>query len=430
MSSSSRLRRNRRIWMRPGFVHSKACAPCVAWRATTRCKSTHCIAPYRRSSRCSPIGGSRWRSSRRIRQHWRMSSSHSPGGSFAMSDVSSLGQLISVRFKEYTREPEALFWSFGFPILLAIGLGIAFRTKPADTVHVAVVRSAPHADRLVTAMKRDSSLVVELLRADSAESALRTGRVAVVVSEDQTGAIQYIYDDTRPDARTARMTVDNAVQRGQGRADPVGVTERHIREPGSRYIDFVVPGLLGMTIMGGGIWGLGFSIVDQRRKNLLKRLVATPMSRAQYLGSYLLSRLVLLAVEGGVLLTFATLVFGVPMRASLITVSLVMLFGALAFGGLGLLVASRSRTIEGVSGLMNLTMLPMWVLSGVFFSSENFPRVIQPVIKALPLTATNDALRASMLRGVELPGLWPQFGVLLAWMVICYAVALKIFRWR
>jgi ABC-type multidrug transport system permease subunit len=242
--------------------------------------------------------------------------------------------------------------------------------------------------------------------------------------------VHYEYDDTRPDSRAARLMANDAAQRGAGRADLLPVTDQHVREAGSRYIDFVVPGLLGMTIMGGGIWGLGFSIVDQRRRNLLKRLVATPMSRAQYLASYLLSRLVLLAIEGGVLLTFSTLVFGVPMRASIVTVAIVVLVGALAFGGLGLLIASRSRTIEGVSGLMNLTMLPMWVLSGVFFSSENFPRVIQPVIKALPLTATNDALRASMLRGVELPGLWPQLAVLIAWMVICYAVALRIFRWR
>jgi ABC-type multidrug transport system permease subunit len=185
-----------------------------------------------------------------------------------------------------------------------------------------------------------------------------------------------------------------------------------------------------MTIMGGGIWGLGFSIVDQRRRNLLKRLVATPMSRAEYLASYLLSRLVLLTVEVGVLLGFSTLFFGVPMRGSLVSVAVVIVISALAFGGLGLLISSRSKTIEGVSGLMNLTMLPMWVLSGVFFSSENFPHAVQPFIKALPLTATNDALRASMLRGVSLPGLWPQIAVLVAWMAVSYVVALRIFRWR
>jgi ABC-2 type transport system permease protein len=341
-----------------------------------------------------------------------------------------LAQLVGARFKEYMREPEALFWSFGFPILLAIGLGIAFRSKPADVVHIAVVSGASRSASITDALRRDKGLAVEQISADSADVALRTGRVALVIAPSDSGPVRYEYDDTRPDSRAARLMANDAAQRGAGRADPLPVADKQVREAGSRYIDFVIPGLLGMTIMGGGIWGLGFSIVDQRRRNLLKRLVATPMSRAQYLASYLLSRLVLLAIEGGVLLTFSTLVFGVPMRASLITVALVVLVAALAFGGLGLLIASRSRTIEGVSGLMNLTMLPMWVLSGVFFSSENFPRVIQPVIKALPLTATNDALRASMLRGVELPGLWPQLAVLVAWMVVCYTIALKIFRWR
>lgn len=350
-----------------------------------------------------------------------------------MSDTkraNSLSQLISVRFKEYSREPEALFWSFGFPILLAIGLGIAFRSKPPDVAHVAVVAGSSRTASVADALRRDKSLAVDVLSADSARMALRTGRVALLVEAGDTGAVRYEFDDTRPDSRTARLLVNDAVQRGGGRGDPVAVSDRQVREAGSRYIDFVVPGLLGMTIMGGGIWGLGFSIVDQRRKNLLKRLVATPMSRFEYLASYLISRLVLLAIEVGVLLGFAVLLFGVPMRGSLFTTAAVIVVSALAFGGLGLLIASRSKTIEGVSGLMNLSMLPMWVLSGVFFSSENFPKAVQPFIKALPLTAANDALRANMLRGLELPALWPQMAVLGVWIVVCFAVALRIFRWR
>src|SRR6185312_12874687 len=208
----------------------------------------------------------------------------------------------------------------------------------------------------------------------------------------------------------------DAVQRGAGRADVLGASDQHIRERGSRYIDFVVPGLLGMTIMGGGIWGLGYSIVDQRRKNLLKRLVATPMSRAEYLASYVISRLVMLTIEAGVLLGFAVLFFGVPMRGSLFSMAGIIVLSALAFGGLGLLIASRSKTIEGVSGL--------------FFSSENFPHAVQPFIKALPLTAANDALRANMLRGIELPNLLPELGILAAWTVLCFAIALRVFRWR
>jgi ABC-2 type transport system permease protein len=344
--------------------------------------------------------------------------------------ANSLWQLITVRFKEYTRETEALFWSFGFPILLAIGLGIAFRSKPADVVHIAVVNNGPRATSLADALRRDEGLAIEQLAPDSAAAALRTGRVALIVAADGVGGVKYEYDDTRPDARIARLMANDAVQRGAGRGDVLPISERQVRERGSRYIDFVVPGLLGMTIMGGGIWGLGYSIVDQRRKNLLKRLVATPMSRAEYLASYVISRFVMLTVEVGVLLGFAAFLFDVPMRGSLFGVAAIVIVSALSFGGIGLLIASRSRTIEGVSGLMNLSMLPMWVLSGVFFSSENFPSAVQPFIKALPLTATNDALRASMLRGVELPGLWPQLAVLTAWMVVCFGIALKIFRWR
>jgi ABC-type polysaccharide/polyol phosphate export permease len=346
------------------------------------------------------------------------------------SEYNSLWQLVTVRFKEYMREPEALFWSFGFPILLAIGLGIAFRSKPPDVIHVAVVSSAPSASTLAAALKRDNALAVDVLPEDSAEVALRTGRVALVAAPDTSGAVRYKYDDTRPDARTARLIVNDAAQRGAGRSDPLRVADLKVRERGSRYIDFVVPGLLGMTIMGGGIWGLGFSIVDQRRKNLLKRLVATPMSRAEYLGSYVISRLVMLTIEVGVLLGFSILLFGVPMRGSWGVMATIIVIAALAFGGLGLLIASRSKTIEGVSGMMNLTMLPMWVLSGVFFSSENFPRTIQPIIKALPLTAANDALRANMLRGVGFTGIVMELAILVAWAVVCFSIALKIFRWR
>jgi len=341
----------------------------------------------------------------------------------------SLWQLITVRFKEYLREPEALFWSFGFPILLAIGLGIAFRSKPADLVHVAVTRGDSSAASLADAIRRDPGLAVEVVSADSAAQALRTGRVALVVSGSARN-VQYKFDDTRPDARAARLMVNDAIQRGAGRTDVLGTSDEHLRERGSRYIDFVVPGLLGMTIMGGGIWGLGYSIVDQRRKNLLKRLVATPMSRAQYLLSYVISRLVMLAIEAGVLIGFSVLLFGVPMRGSIPSMVVIIVLSALAFGGLGLLIASRSQTIEGVSGMMNLAMLPMWVLSGVFFSSENFPHVIQPFIKALPLTAANDALRANMLQGAGLSQLWAPMAILLAWMVVCFTVALRIFRWR
>jgi ABC-type multidrug transport system permease subunit len=226
------------------------------------------------------------------------------------------------------------------------------------------------------------------------------------------------------------MLADRAVQRAAGRIDPVAATDRFLREPGSRYIDFLVPGLLGMNLMGSAIWGMGFTIVDSRRKKLMKRLAATPMPRHYYLLSFLLSRLGLLVVEVGVVLGFGALVFGVPLRGSLPQLLLLCMLGSLSFSALGLLIASRARTIEAVSGLMNFVMMPMWIVSGVFFSAQRFPDAVQPIIKALPLTAIINALRLNMLQGAPLSQLTPQIGVLAAWLVVCFTVALSVFRWR
>jgi ABC-2 type transport system permease protein len=336
-----------------------------------------------------------------------------------------LAQLILVRFHEFLREPEALFWVFIFPLLLAAGLGIAFRNRPADVLKIATVTP-----ELAQSLRREKLLEVEQLDAPAAEEALRTGKVALLVMPGTTGAVVYRYDDTNPEGRTARMLADRAVQQAAGRVDPVASSDRLMSEPGSRYIDFLIPGLLGMNLMGSAIWGMGFAIVDARRKNLMKRLIATPMPRHYYLLSFLLSRLLLLVVEVGALLGFGALVFRVPVRGSLLDFAVVCVLGSLSFSALGLLIASRARTIEAASGLMNSVMVPMWIASGVFFSAQRFPEALQPLIKALPLTAVIDALRANMLQGVNLAQVAPQLGVLAAWLIVCFTLALKLFRWR
>jgi ABC-type multidrug transport system permease subunit len=254
--------------------------------------------------------------------------------------------------------------------------------------------------------------------------------VALLAEPGPGGAVVYRFDDTNPEGRTARMLADRALQRAAGRRDPLVSTDRLMREPGSRYIDFLIPGLLGMNLMGSAIWGVGFAIVDARRKKLIKRMVATPMPRHDYLLSFLLSRLLLLVVEVGVLLGFGALVFQVPVRGSLSGLALLCLLSSLCFCALGLLIASRAQTIEAASGLMNAVMLPMWIGSGVFFSAQRFPTVMQPAIKALPLTAVIDALRASMLQGASLAQLMPQVAILCGWLVVCFGLALKLFRWR
>ena len=340
----------------------------------------------------------------------------------------SLVQLTLARFRGFIREPEAVFWTFVFPILLAVGLGVAFRSRAPERPHVAVTMSA--ASKVIDALKQDSSVIVEVLDDSAAARALRTGSTALVARVNGPMSVEYTYDPARGDAAMAKLLVDRAVQRAAGRADPVQVTERKVTERGSRYIDFVLPGLLGMNLMGSGIWGIGFAIVDQRAKKLLKRFMATPMSRSEYLASFLFSRLFFLILEVVVLLGFGALIFGVPMRGSLFTLAGICLLATLSFGGIGLLVSSRARTTEGVAGLMNLVMIPMWIFSGVFFSSSNFPSVVQPAIKLLPLTAVNDALRANMLEGASLAAVSGEMLVITGWLVVSFVLALKLFRWR
>jgi ABC-2 type transport system permease protein len=336
-----------------------------------------------------------------------------------------LFQLTLVRFREFLREPEALFWVFGFPLLLAAGLGLAFRNTPAEVLTVGVVGTN------LTAFESAPAFAVESFPAvDDGLRALREGRVALLVERPANGSVVYHYDDTNPEGRDARMRADMVVQQSAGRTDPVAAEDQLMREAGSRYIDFLIPGLLGMNLMGVSIWSMGFAIVDARRRKLMKRLIATPMPRSYFLLSFLISRLAMLVVEVGAFLGFAVLVFGVPVRGSLVLIAAVCVFGTLAFGALGLLLSCRARTIEAASGLMNLTMLPMWILSGVFFSSQRFPDAVQPIIDALPLTALNDALRATMLQGATLTQIAPQIAVLAAWLLVCFPLALKLFRWR
>ena len=339
----------------------------------------------------------------------------------------SIVQLTLCRFRGFIREPEAVFWTFVFPILLAVGLGVAFRSRAPEKPRVAVVHSP---SSVMGALKLDSSVVVEEMSDSAAARALRTGKVAMLARVTGPGQVEYTYDPARGDAATAKLLVDRAIQRAAGRRDPVKVAERTVTERGSRYIDFVLPGLLGMNLMGSGIWGIGFAIVDQRGKKLLKRFMATPMSRSEYLASFMFSRLVFLVLEVITLIGFGALVFKVPLRGSLLTLGVICLFAALSFAGMGLLIASRARTTEGVSGLMNLVMLPMWIFSGVFFSSSNFPAAVQPVINLLPLTAVNDALRANMLEGASFNAVSGQLLVIGAWLVLSFVAALKLFRWR
>ncbi len=338
-----------------------------------------------------------------------------------------LYQLTRARVLEFLREPEAVFWVFIFPLLLALALGVAFRSQAPKPLPVGV-EAGVHAESRRAALAASPALTVVVLAPADAERALATGKVAVIVRD--TDPPTFWLDLTRPESREARLHADDALQRAAGRQDPLQPREELLTARGSRYIDFLVPGLLGMNLMGTGMWAIGFSLVQQRNGKLLKLFVASPMRRWHLLAAQVLGRLVFLTLEVAILIAFAVWVLDVPLRGSVALLALVAVIGAMAFVGIGLLIAARPRTIEGVSGLMNLVMFPMWIGSGTFFSTERFPQAAQPFVQALPLTALNDALRAVMLHGDSLRVIAPELGILAVWGVVAFVFALKLFRWQ
>jgi len=350
-----------------------------------------------------------------------------------MSDRTRLRAFLALclaRFREYYREPEVLFWGFAFPLLLSAALAVAFRERPPAPSRVAVV-SGRGAPAVVSALEK--APLVEASVSDEAKAAgdLRMARVDVVVVPPAAAAdpVVYRYDPSRPEAGIARARVDDALQRAAGRRDLVEGEDVKVTEPGGRYVDFLVPGLIGLNLMSAGMWGVGFVLVDMRIKKLLRRLLATPMRASDFLGAQMATRVAFTVVEVSVLLAFGHLVLGVPLRGSLVTILAVSILGGLTFAGLGLLVASRARRIETVSGLMNVVMLPMFIGSGVFFSVDRFPAAVQPLLRALPLTALNDTLRAVTLEGADLWSQGARLLLLAAWGVVCFGVGLRLFRW-
>jgi ABC-2 type transport system permease protein len=361
-----------------------------------------------------------------------------------------LGQLILARLREFYREPEAIFWVYGFPIVMVVLLGVAFRNKPVESVRLDLIenelakqtRSVLVQDAPGTPEKQQFD--VETNDETMARMRLRTGKIdLIVVANPQTAAngaspttagaaaphYEFFFDPSRPESVLAANTVEDALQRAAGRKDVAVVVRHTVDEPGSRYIDFLVPGLLGMGLMGGGLWGVGFVTVDMRIRKLLKRFLATPMKKSHFLCGIMISRLVFMVPEVLILLIFSWLIFGVVIHGSLLSVVVLILLGAGTFAGIGLLVASRARTLETVSGLMNLVMLPMWVLSGIFFNSERFPAAVQPVIQALPLTPLIAGLRKVMLEGAPLTAIATQLAILAGWGIVTFILALRWFRW-
>ncbi|MFZ0254118.1 MAG: ABC transporter permease [Gammaproteobacteria bacterium] len=345
-----------------------------------------------------------------------------------MSRLDELRQLTWIRLLQFVREPEAVFWTFAFPVLLALVLGVAFSNRGSQEVRVGVVQVFAIAPWLDSLQRAEGIQVMLFDDIASARNKLRSGGLSALVEGLERPLLHF--DPSRPEGELARLRIEQALQRESGCGDTPVVEVKEITETGARYIDFLIPGLLGMNLMATGIWGSGFGIVDMRQKKLLKLFTVTPMRRSAFLAAQILSRLIFLVAEVGIIVAFGVLLLSVPFRGSVLLFAILCVLGALCFSGIGLLVSSRARTVEGVSGIMNFVMLPMWLFSGVFFSYERFPEAFHPLIQLLPLTAINDGLRRIMLEGETLGGVAVEMANLLVWTAVTFLLAVKLFRWR
>jgi ABC-type multidrug transport system permease subunit len=363
--------------------------------------------------------------------------------------------LIAARLREFLREPEAIFWVYVFPLFMVVALGVAFRNRPVEAFRVAVAQGRG-AESVRTALATSPRFRAAVGDEQECELRLRTGRADLLIAvsdESRKGgqapfvrstqkavpakgdcppfpALEYRFDPTRPESVLARSAADDFLQRAAGRQDVIATRDHEANEPGGRYIDFLVPGLLGMGLMGGGLWGVGYAIVDMRIRKLLKRYLATPMNRSHFLLSVIISRLLFTLPEVALVLVFARAVFGVASAGSYGTIALMIVLGSLEFSGIGLLVPSRAQTIETVSGLMNAVMLPMYIGSGIFFSIERFPDAVQPALQFLPLTPLIHALRSVMLEGASLWSLGVDLALVAVWGGATFVLALRWFRWK
>jgi ABC-2 type transport system permease protein len=365
--------------------------------------------------------------------------------------------LVGAHFRELIREPGVLFWGIIFPILMSLGLGIAFTQKKDVTHHIAVLnKPATESDHDKSNLRTDSlNLIIpgfpsgseqdiqipddklgnttfSFLSTDwkTAMIMLKRGEVNLILEKNETGII-YHFDPMNSDAQLVFMKLADyfskiKMAQKPGRAEII----RPMELKGTRYIDFLVPGLIAMGAMMSCMWGLSYGIIDRRAKKLLRRMVATPMKKSYFLMSFITVRIVMNFTEAILLMVFTWLVFGITVQGSIPALIALFLAGNIAFAGVAVLVSSHTANTEIGNGLINFVVMPMMVLSGIFFSYHSFPDWSLPVIRNLPLTMLTDGIRAIFNEGAGFSEIMLPFLVLVAIGFVFFVTGLKIFKWH
>ncbi len=356
-------------------------------------------------------------------------------------------QLISINYKEFLREPGILFWSLVFPVLMAWVLGIAF-TKRAESVQTIAFVSSPALDTPLddfldeteelkaanhtiyqkTFDNKLGKLTFRLFPAttDSAILMLKRGQTSLILQE-QGDSIVYMLDPQNAEARLNYLVLSAAINH-----DPLVYNTEAVKilsQSGTRYVDFLIPGLLALGIMNGFLWGIGYTLIEIRTKKLLRRMVAAPMKKSIFIFSHFFSRLTLSAFEAIVLLCFAWLYFRIQIQGSIPAFILIFLAGSFCFAGIAILMGSRTSSSRVGNSLINVITLPMMILSGIFFSYHNFPEVVIPVIQKLPLTLLADSLRGIMTEGTGIRENISAVVILSGIGTICFFLGLRIYKW-
>lgn len=360
-------------------------------------------------------------------------------------------QLILIQLREFYREPGILFWAFVFPIAMAWGLGIAFTHKIEQKRNIAFIECTAQPDTqfrkiLNRFSKTDTALVNGIKYSirigndkigytnfrfmpatwENARKHLKSGSILLII-EEKEGKLLYHYDPFSSEAQLTYMQLSSFINKGSSIESEAEI--RPLTQKGSRYIDFLIPGLIAMDLMMSTLWGISYSLIEKRSKKLLRRMVATPMKKSSFLFAQLIARLILNIFEALILFVFANYYFGFTLEGKFVTLVILYLSGMLCFTGISILLSSRTSNTYVGNGLINAIVMPMTVLSGIFFSYHNFPDVVLPYIQAFPLTMLADGLRGIFIEGTGLKEIILPSLVLSGIGITTFITGLKIYKW-
>jgi ABC-type multidrug transport system permease subunit len=371
-----------------------------------------------------------------------------------------LWQLISALFREIIREPGVLFWGILFPILMSLGLGLAF-TKKADVIRkVAIINISEnsaegseissvagflqknceknssagqgswHWKYVIKDEKLGNSIFLFYnMQWNDAIRFLKRGTINVLLL-GKGDSVEYHFDPMNPDAQLTYLKLSTIVGNGVIQSFRSNTEIKPLTVTGTRYIDFLVPGLIAMGVMMSSMWGISYGIIEKRSKKLLRRLVATPMKKSYFLIALITVRIAMNFIESFVLFLFALFAFKMNIQGNISALILMFLAGNIAFAGIAVFVSSHTSNTEVGNGLINFVVFPMMVLSGIFFSYQNFPEWSLPVIKNLPLTMLTDGIRSIFNEGAGFHEVTIPILILLAIGTLFFSVGLKIFKWH